>query len=244
MLHTSYKSYDLHMLDLLQNGTSSDIQVKAFGTTTSSQVELLDEEMAQKLIAWRLGSGSESEGECDCESECYCEGDCVCECAGHIEKCIVLSFELEYSDKDFLFGSMFISKLADSNINGDFEIELKGLRSRKSLCAYFLASSCDYERTWFKSLDLKNPLDNTQLWELSQLIQNMERKMIPFGDHERHPHTSYFGTSKRTNDFTSIVLSRIKSGLSFKHVGSLKELRLSFVTVAYKCFNSLPDTLL
>ncbi|GME84669.1 unnamed protein product [Ambrosiozyma monospora] len=82
-------------------------------STASSQKDLLDDELAQKLMTWRSNQ----------------------------KKRVVLSFDLDYLDKNSLFASLFVSKLADLNENGDFEIEYNGIRAMEPLGSRLLSDS-------------------------------------------------------------------------------------------------------
>ncbi|GME84717.1 unnamed protein product [Ambrosiozyma monospora] len=142
-------------------------------STKSSQIDLLSEEMIQKLIAWRCHCDCDSDGDCgcDCDGVCGCKGEC--ECAGHINKRLVLSFDLDYSDNDS--ASMFFSKLIDLNRNGGFEIENHEIKASEPLCSHLLLDSNNDDITLPQLLNLKSPLDNHGLEDLAHFTIDTDK---------------------------------------------------------------------
>ncbi|GMF08596.1 unnamed protein product [Ambrosiozyma monospora] len=59
-------------------------------TSSSLPISLLDEELVQKLIAWRSFCGCD----CDADGVCRCKGEC--DCIDHIKKRVMLSFRLHF----------------------------------------------------------------------------------------------------------------------------------------------------
>ncbi|GME77373.1 unnamed protein product [Ambrosiozyma monospora] len=218
------------------------------------EMDLLNQELVQKLIAWRCHC------DCDCDDVCHCKGEC--ECAGHIKKRVVLSFGLGYLGNDS--ASMFVSRLIDLNRNGDFEIEYHHLIGASELLGSHLLSDSynrditlfnsldsknpldnhDDDITLFKLLDLKNPLDNHGLDDLAQISKHTDRIMTLI-EHDTPDDINkpFFIATKNSSDFTYMGIKYVKSEFSFKHVKSLKEVTLLNCTISYECLNSLPNTL-
>ncbi|GME85177.1 unnamed protein product [Ambrosiozyma monospora] len=202
-------------LKLLENLKGLKISI------TSSNMDWLNDEIIEKLIAWRS------------------------ECGENEQKRVVLSFRLDYFASDPLFASMFVSKLADLNKNGDFEILYTGMWASESLSSHLLVSSYHDDITLFELLDLMNPLDFSALEQLAQISKDTEKKMALVKEDtiEDRDEINFMAT-KEGNDFTSIWMQRTNSDFFFGYACSLKDLTLSVCNISYECLNSLPDTLL
>ncbi|GME70623.1 unnamed protein product [Ambrosiozyma monospora] len=120
--------------------------------TLSSQIDFLDKGVVQKLFTW---SGEYAENK---------------------KRRVVFSIHLVFLEKKS-FASMFVSKLADLNKNGDFEIEYNGIRAMEPMGPRLLSDSYNGDLILLTLLDFEGPLINCGLKELARTSKDTDNVM-------------------------------------------------------------------